>query len=96
LKFVNTFKTPELLEIENLNILKKIIQHCLKASAKLLADGIFIIYSSNLHFLSGQGQSSLELLEAIRTLVSQVPVKDPVFEKLKALIYNNISAYCSR
>jgi len=82
LKFVKTFKTAELLEIENLNILKKIIQHCLKASAKLLQDG--------------QGQSSLELLEAVRTLVSQIPVKDPVFEKLKALIYNNISAYCSR
>jgi len=93
---MTTFKTSELLEIENLNILKKIIQHCLKASSKLLVNGNSKIYSLNLESFSGKGPSSLELLESVRTLVSQIPVKDPVFEKLKALIYNNISSYCSR
>jgi len=93
---MTTFKTSELLEIENLNILKRIIQHVLKASSKLLINGISEIYPFNLEFFSGKGPNSLELLESVRTLVSQIPVKDPVFEKLKALIYNNISSYCSR
>jgi len=81
LNFMSLFKIPDLLEIENINVIKKVLQHCLRVSGIL--------------FTNNQAENSLELLEAARNLVSQFNKKDSTLEKIKALIYNNIAAYCS-
>jgi len=82
LNFISSSQTTENLDFENTGLIKKLIQHCLNAASKL--------------FCQHQEANALELLEAARNIISQVSNRDKALDKIKTVLYNNISVYCMR